>query len=218
MTRPEPHSRGWYARQAEERGGYFHPWKRSLDGPDPEATFERLLESLLSPAVRVLEAGCGHGPDAARYGGSAASWTAYDRQPELLALARRNAPSARLHLWDGRPPVPAALGGPFDLIVSRRGPTGVILRLPALAAPGARFLYVGPELDVPQVGVRLADVGWAVLGEWRERVRGWLPTEEDYLLYCEFMNRPPDPDAWKTATGRGLMYFEERHTVLAGAQ
>lgn len=218
MTGPEPHSRAWYARQAEKHGGYVHPWKRRLDGPEPEATFGSLLESLLASGVRVLEAGCGHGPDATRYAGHAASWTAYDHQPELLALARRNAPAAHLHLWDGRVPVPAALGGPFDLIMSRRGPTGVILHLPALAAPGARFLYVGPELDVPQVSARLSEIGWAVLGEWRERVLGWLPTEEDYLLRCEFMNRTPDPDLWKTATERGLPYFEERYTVLAGAR
>lgn len=219
MPRPEPHSREWYARQAEERGGYFHPWQRTLDGPDPEATFGSLLESLLSPATRVLEAGCGHGPDAARYAERAAHWAAYDRQPELLALARRNAPAAHMHLWDGRRPVPSALVGPFDLIVSRRGPTGVISHLPALAAPEARFLYVGPALDVPQVGTRLAEVGWAVLGEWRERVRGWLPTEEDYLLRCEFMGQTPDAALWNTAaTDRGLMYFEERHTVLAGAE
>lgn len=102
--------------------------------------------------------------------------------------------------------------------MSRRGPTGVILHLPAVAAPGARFLYVGPELDVPQVGARLSEIGWAVLGEWRERVRGWLPTEQDYLLRCEFMNRTPDPDLWKTATERGLPYFEERYNVLAGAR
>ena len=67
MTYPEPHSREWYALQARERGGYNHPWKRTLDGPEPETTFTSVLESLLRPETRVLEAGCGHGPDAARY-------------------------------------------------------------------------------------------------------------------------------------------------------
>ena len=219
MADPEPHSREWYALQARERGGYVHPWARVLDGPEPETTFTALLESSLGPAVRVLEAGCGHGPDAARYATQAACWTAYDSQSELLELAAANAPAATVVLWDGRGGVPAALAGPHDLIVSRRGPTSVIPHLPALAAPGARFLYVGPRLDVPQVGTRLAEIGWAVLGEWRERVRGWLPSEADYLLRCEFMDLAPDPSIWqREATARGLSYFEERYTVLAAAE
>ena len=219
MADPEPHSREWYALQARLHGGYVHPWARLLDGPEPETTFTALLESLLGPAVRVLEAGCGHGPDAARYAAQVACWTAYDRQPELLELAAANAPAAKLVLWDGKDGIPSELKAPHDLIVSRRGPTSVIPHLPAVAAPGARFLYVGPGLDVPQVGTRLADIGWAVLGEWRERVRGWLPTPEDDRLRREFMNLSPDPSLWqRQATARGLPYFEERYTVLAAAE
>jgi SAM-dependent methyltransferase len=187
--------------------------------PEPETTFTSILESLLEPNMRVLEAGCGHGPDAARYASRVACWTAYDRQLELLTLARGNAPEAQFTLWDGRSPVPAALSGPFDLICSRRGPTSVIPHLTTLAAEGARFLYVGLGLGVPQAEFRLAEVGWAILGEWRERVRGWLPTWEDYCLRCEFMNTAPDPALWnREATERGLPYFEERYTVLSAAE
>ncbi|THF68325.1 hypothetical protein E7T06_16810 [Deinococcus sp. Arct2-2] len=42
----QPHSREWYARLAEELGGYRHPWQRSLDGPDVFALLGR--ESWLS--------------------------------------------------------------------------------------------------------------------------------------------------------------------------
>lgn len=218
MTDPEPHSQGWYARQATERGGYVHPWQRVLDGPDPESTFDLLLQGLLATRPRVLEAGCGHGPDAARFGPLSAGWTAYDRQPELLALAARNAPEASSVMWDGKGGVPDALKGPFDLIVSRRGPTSVIAHLPAVAAPGARFLYVGPRLDVPAVPQRLSAAGWAILGEWRTRVRAWLPTEADDRLRREFMSEAPDPEAWRSAQERGLPYHEERYTVLAAAE
>lgn len=31
-----------YARLARELGGYFHPWRRVLAGPDPELTFDLL--------------------------------------------------------------------------------------------------------------------------------------------------------------------------------
>jgi SAM-dependent methyltransferase len=216
---PEPHSRECYARQATQRGGYFHPWKRVLGGPDPEAGFDLVLQELLATRPRVLEAGCGHGPDAARSGGLSASWTAYDRQPELLDLAARAAPQAELVLWDGKGGVPDALLGPFDLIVSRRGPTSVIPHLPTFAAPDARFLYIGPRLDVPEVPRRLSEIGWDLLGEWRTRVRAWLPSEADYLLRCEFMNEVPDRELWQRDAGpRGLPYFEERYTVLAAAE
>ncbi|GAA5514365.1 hypothetical protein Dcar01_03120 [Deinococcus carri] len=214
-----PHSREWYARLARELGGYRHPWTRVLDGPDPELTFDALLAERLGPGVRVLEAGCGHGPDAARFGAQTARWVAYDRQPELLALARDNAPHAEFCLWDGRGAVPDALRGPFDLIVSRRGPTGVIGHLPAVAAPGGRFLYVGPTLEVPQVPERLVAVGWTIHGEWRVSVRAWTPRWEDWVTRCEWMGEEARQEDWETrATARGLPYQEERYVVLAGAE
>ncbi len=142
-----------------------------LDGPDPKLTFDTLLLEHLHPDTRVLEAGCSHGPDAAHFGSECARWVVYDRQPELLELARFNAPEAEFHLWDGKGEVPAELRGPFDLIVSRRGPTSVIDHLNTVATPNARFLYIGPRLDVPRVPERLAAVGWAILGEWRMSVR-----------------------------------------------
>lgn len=190
-----------------------------LGGPDPELTFDALLAGRLGPGVRVLEAGCGHGPDAARFGAQAGRWVAYDRQPELLALARANAPHAEFYLWDGRGSVPDPLRGPFDLIVSRRGPTGVIDHLPAVVAPDARLLYVGPTLDVPHVPERLAAVSWAIHGEWRVSVRAWAPTWEDWTTRCECMGEEARPEDWETrATARGLAYREERYVVLAGAQ
>lgn len=212
-----PHSREWYARLARELGEYRHPWTRVLGGPDPELTFDALLLEHLTPETRVLEAGCGHGPDAARFGPSCARWVAYDREPELLALARQNAPQAEFHLWDGKSEVPEALRGPFDLIVSRRGPTSVIPHLPTAAAAGARFLYVGPRLDVPRVPERLRAIGWAVLGEWRVSVRAWAPTWEDWRLRCEFMGETARRGDWEAeVTPRGLSYREERYIVLAG--
>lgn len=102
--------------------------------------------------------------------------------------------------------------------MSRRGPTGVILRLPELAAPGARFLYVGPRLEVPQVPGRLHAVGWDLLGEWRVSVRAWAPTPQDWATRCEWMEEEARLEEWnQRATPRGLSYHEERYIVLAGA-
>lgn len=170
MGKSAPHSREWYANLARELGGYRHPWNRRLSGPAPELLFDTMLLALLSPQLRVLEAGCGDGLDARRFGGQAVAWVGYDFVPELLALARQNAPQAEFYEWDGKGEPPATLRIPFDLIVSRRGPTSVIRQLPVLAAPDARFLYVGPRLDVPTVAPRLAEVGWAVLSEARVSV------------------------------------------------
>ncbi|CAM3250469.1 Methyltransferase domain-containing protein [Deinococcus saxicola] len=216
MTDP-PHSRAWYARLAHELGGYRHPWSRVLDGPDPELTFDALLLEHLHPQTCVLEAGCGHGPDAARFGNECARWVAYDRQPELLELACTNAPEAEFYLWDGKGEVPSALSGPFDLIVSRRGPTSVIHHLNAVAAPNARFLYIGPRLDGPRVPERLAAVGWAMLGEWRVSVRAWIPSWADWQTRCEFMGETASREDWDAQAGaRGMPYREQRYIVLAG--
>ena len=212
-----PHSRAWYARLAHELGGYCHPWARVLDGPDPELTFDALLAERLHPQTRVLEAGCGHGPDALRFGGHCARWAAYDWLPELLDLARANAPHAEFSLWDGKGEIPTALCGPFDLIVSRRGPTSVIDHLNVVSTPDARFLYVGPRLDVPRVPERLATVGWAVLGEWRVSVRAWIPTWDDWQTRCKFMGETANREDWDAHVGaRGRAYREERYVVLAG--
>ncbi|CAM3948565.1 class I SAM-dependent methyltransferase [Deinococcus marmoris] len=216
MTDP-PHSRAWYARLARELGGCRHPWSRVLDGPNPELTFDALLMEHLRPDTRVLEAGCGHGSDAARFGSQCARWAAYDWVPEILRLARENAPAAEFHLWDGKGEVPTDLRGPFNLIVSRRGPTSVIGHLNAVAAPDAHFLYVGPRLDVPRVPERLAAVGWAMLGEWRVSVRAWIPSWADWQTRCEFMGETASRAAWDAHAGaRGMPYQEERYVVLAG--
>lgn len=213
----QPHSREWYARLARELGGSRHPWTRVLDGPDPELTFDALLADLLRPETRVLEAGCGHGPDALRFGGQCVRWAAYDRQPELLDVARATAPHAEFHLWDGKGKVPPVLHGPFDLIVSRRGPTSVIHHLNAMAAPDARFLYVGPRLEVPRVPKRLAAVGWELLGEWRVSVRAWTPQWADWQIRREFMGGAARREDWDAqATERGMPYREERYVALAG--
>lgn len=186
----KPHSWEWYARLARELGGYRHPWARVLDGPDPELTFDALLAERLGPGGRVLEAGCGHGPDAARFASQVARWAAFDAVPELVTQARGNTPHADIHEWNAKGEVPPGLRGPFDLIVSRRGPTSVI--------------------------GRLAAVGWAVRGEWRVSVRARVSTRQDWGRRCEWMTEPGRVPEWDAHAGPdGLPYREERYVVLA---
>ncbi|GGO41091.1 hypothetical protein GCM10008949_51430 [Deinococcus humi] len=215
---PLPHSKAWYAHLATELGGYHHPWRRVLDGPDPEQTFDLLLEQVLRPDARVLEAGCGHGPDAVRFGQTVQQWIAYDQVPELLEMARRNAPHAVFEEWNGKDALPAALQDPFDVIVSRRGPTSIILRLPELAAPDAQFVYVGPRLTVPQVAERLTAVQWRIVAEWRISVQAYAPTWEDWRVRGAWMDEPVSRADWEAGvTPQGMPYREERYVVLARA-
>ncbi|AWN24357.1 SAM-dependent methyltransferase [Deinococcus irradiatisoli] len=214
----KPHSREWYAKLARDLGTYGQPWKRHIDGPDPELIYDALLSNLLGGGMWVLEAGCADGRDAARFGSYAAAWTGYDREEAFIRLAKQQAPQAAFAVWDGQSEVPLMLRGPYDLIVSRRGPTSVIDHLPAVAAPEARFLYVGPALNVPQVPEKLGAIGWQVLGEWRTQVRAWLPTEEADRARSAFLGEPHDPERWeREAEERGRAYWEERLTVLAAA-
>ena len=216
----QPHSREWYAQIARELGTYQHPWTRHLDGPDPELTYDALLSAVLSGDMWVLEAGCADGKDAARFGPHASAWVGYDREPGFLDAAQQNAPDAAFTVWDGKGEIPSALRGPFDLIVSRRGPTSVIDHLSALAAPGARFLYVGPDaLNAPALArACLEAIGWTVLGEWSLRVRAWLPTEDDDRARSAFLGEDHDPERWAaTAETRGRAYWEERSVLLAAA-
>ncbi|MGX9687780.1 hypothetical protein ACTQ9L_11645 [Deinococcus wulumuqiensis] len=46
-----------YGRLARELGGYFHPWQRTLSGPDPELTFDLLLGRTLRVSDHSLPAG-----------------------------------------------------------------------------------------------------------------------------------------------------------------
>ncbi len=137
----KPHSRAWYAQLAAQTGVYDYSWTQVLSAPSGETLFDTLLEELLTPEARVLEAGCGHGLDAQRYAGRVQSYTGYDFIPDYVTRARENVPEAEFVLWDSsREPVPEGFKGRFDLVTSRRGPTSVVLHLLELCAPGARPL------------------------------------------------------------------------------
>ena len=134
-----------------------------LSTPSGEVLFDTLLETLLTPEAHVLEAGCGHGRDAQRYAGWVQSYTGYDFTPAYVARARENVPEAEFVVWDSsRESVPESFKGRFDLVVSRRGPTSVILHLAELCAPGARVLCIHPEDGSVEarVGERLAGSVW----------------------------------------------------------
>lgn len=84
-----------------------------------EELFSALLEPLLTPQTRVLEAGCAEGKDAHRFGPKAASWTGYDFVLEFVELARRNVPAAEIPSsfpLQKKPPTGTFLQGWFSVV------------------------------------------------------------------------------------------------------
>jgi len=170
-------------------GAYEYPWTQVLSAPGGETLFDGLLEKLLTPERHVLEAGCGHGRDAQRYAHRVRSYTGYDFIPAFMARARQNAPEAEFVLWDSsRGPMPETFKGRFNLVVSRRGPTSVILHLRELCARDAYVLCIHPDDGSVEARVRerLAGVGLAPGAQWQACVKGVLPRLEDFVAYRRF--------------------------------
>lgn len=194
-----------------------------LSAPSGETLFDILLEELLTPESHVLEAGCGHGRDARRYAHRVGSYTGYDFTPEYVKRARQNAPQAEFVLWDSsREPVPEHLKGRFDLVMSRRGPTSVILHLPESCVSGASVLCVHPDDGSVEARIkeRLAGVGLAPTAQWQVRIKGFLPTLEDFVFYSRFHGDERTSEAlhaqWdEEAETRGFPMEERRYIYLA---
>jgi SAM-dependent methyltransferase len=203
-------------------GDYVLPWRQELLEVSGETLFDALLSRHLSPAATVLEAGCAGGRDAALYAPQAKHWTGYDFTPQFLETARgKGIPNASFVDWhSSREPIPDAIlnTAPFDLIVSRRGPTSVIQHLPVLAAPNARFLYVGPRgADLlEEIRIKLEGVSWRIVWSAVIEAHGFLPSFEDYVLYAEFGNQPVSRTEFDSrATDHGFPFLETKCVIVA---
>ena len=216
---PQPHSRDWYAAIPSD---YTRPWTQHLLEISGETIFDALLERHISRATSVLEAGCAGGRDAALYASRVKSWTGYDFTLHFLTTARaRGIENADFVDWhSGREDVPKDISrrAPFDLIVSRRGPTSVIRHLPALAAAHSHFLYIGPrgaEL-INEIRVKLGSVAWRVTWSSVVEAHGFLPSFEDYALQAKFNNQPVSKAEFASrATSQGFPILETRCLIVA---
>jgi SAM-dependent methyltransferase len=173
---PKPHSRAWY----ETRGAdYVYPWRQVLLGVSGESLFDDVLSRQLTKDCVVLEAGCAGGRDTQRFAPEVHHWVGYDFVSRFLLTARaRNIPNASFVTWHSSKEVlPQAMPKrvPFDLIVSRRGPTSVIRHLSQIAAKHSRFIYVGPGgVDLLEdVRGELATVSWHVVWNAVIEARGF---------------------------------------------
>lgn len=150
---------------------------------------------------------------------------ATDFTPAYVARARQNAPQADFVLWDSsHEPVPEHLKGHFDLVISRRGPTSVIVHLPELCVPRACILCIHcihPDDGSVEARVRerLAGVGLTPDAQWHTQIKGFLPTLEDFLSYRRFHGDARTLEAlhaewYEGAETRGFPMEERRYIYL----
>lgn len=136
---------------------------RALE-PASQGLFEALVAPYLEPSPRaVLELGAGPGALARRIVAARADTrvVATDKSAAMLHVAERLAALApgreRLTFarWDVEEPIPAGVGGPYDLVVSSvmvpylddATLASLLTRLHAVLAPGGRLLFVEQDLQ-----------------------------------------------------------------------
>jgi SAM-dependent methyltransferase len=133
--------RAWYDEVAARPGGYARTWTQTVTGPDAQTIFDARALALAAD-ISVLDAGCGDGRFTRRLAGVAAHVTGLDFSSGLLARAGQGATLPNLNFVRGhaREALP---GGPYRLIVSRRGPN-LLTHGPAALAPGGTLLALHP--------------------------------------------------------------------------
>lgn len=139
----------------ERFGGHTYNWRSTLAAGNGEDAYTALVQAHLFDSAVVLEAGCGHGPDLARFAPGCARYIGYDAVPDFIGAAKAEAErlglanveliatnsSARFN--DGKVRVPAE-DGVCDLIISRRGPTNWLADARRVCKPGAVLIQLNP--------------------------------------------------------------------------
>ena len=155
---PRAHSREWYDNLARVQDGYYYPWKSRIASGNGEEAFIDLVNKNLSPDIRVLEIGCGHGELSLSLAANCDSIVAYDRVPSYIGLAKklqtiqqvRNIEFLCYDATDGdeiRLPVEDES---VDLIIGRRAPLHWIADARRVCKPGALLVALCPmEEPIP---------------------------------------------------------------------
>ena len=126
-----PHSNEWYDELARRQEGYFYPWKSTIEEPNGETQYLKLVEKHISIDKDVLDVGCGHGEVALDIAHKCKTIIAYDRVPSFINLAKSEQEKRNIHnvsficfnsknQTNKKISVPAK-NNSIDLVISRRG-------------------------------------------------------------------------------------------------
>lgn len=160
-----------------------HAYASLLGGP--EDSFRRRFEPFLArwlpaSAPTVLDLGCGHGWLAGALAARGARVVGVDGSAELVARARADHPGLRFEVGDLTAGLPAALTGPFDVVVSHM----VLMDLPVLdtvLADVASRLAPGGVLVASILHPAFFRQQPVLDGERHRRVTGYLAHEEWWI-------------------------------------
>ncbi|GAA4900520.1 class I SAM-dependent methyltransferase [Streptomonospora salina] len=137
----------------------------------------RFCASLLDPAARVLDAGCGTGRVAVRLAESGHTCVGVDADPSMLVEARRHAPQMTWLEADLAEVADLGLEPDFDMAVAAGNVVpllapgtepGVVAALASLLRPGG-LLVAGFGLDADHLPLEQAPVSLADYDTWCDR-------------------------------------------------
>lgn len=161
----------------------------------------RLVDALVPPGARILDAGCGPGRIAARLHAAGHDVVGVDVDPALIAAAEEDHPGPEWRVADlATLDLP---GDPFDLVVcagnvmiflAPGSERAVLDRLRAHVRPGGRIV-LGFRTDRPY-GPSALDVDAAAVGlEVEQRFATWdlVPYDDDADFAVTFLRVPSHP-------------------------
>lgn len=175
-TAPEPGSAADVVRSWDARADhYLELFRDELEGKPHDLALLAGFARRLGPGARVLDLGCGPcGHVAAALDAHGLEVTGVDLAPRCVELARREQPGLRFEIGDQRELEVAALGGPFDGIVSyyslhdqpKSLLHGTFSGWAAALRPGGALLVVAKEGDAD--GVLADPLGSGIDVYWAE--------------------------------------------------
>ena len=217
-----PHSLELQPLEHDLLDGYAR-WADTYDGENPlieaeEPHVHELLEPLLAPGVRALDAACGTGRHAAFFAAHSCEVIGADQSAEMLAVARAKVPAGTFHAADLRA-LPVDTGS-VDVAVCALAlchfddPTEPVVEIARVLRPGGTLVVTDPHPSAAMLGGQ-AFFGGIVPGEPMRWVRNhyhgaatWLRAFRAAGLEVADCREPHFADVQATSTPAYMFYPE----------